>query len=185
MKVILISICSSLSGVISDTNLVLGEGNTSCVAHWLCESQYGDGFSCKVAGGSKDVQTTNCEALIIHYNRWATKKIHIERILESLSQIRNKNRKAFKVVQNATSEVLIELHTLRGRQAVAPTIQVVQLLLFLIYLVVQGVLYVVKKCKKHQARQMEEELEMMESRLMQRKSKRRAAASRKTAQETQ
>ena len=92
---------------------------------------------------------------------------------------------AFQVVQNATSEILIELETLRGRQAVAATIQVVQLLLFLAYLVVQGVVYVVKKCKKHHARQLEEEVEMMESRLMQRKSKRWAAAARKTAQETQ
>ena len=92
---------------------------------------------------------------------------------------------AFEVVQNATSEILSELETLRGRQAVAATIQVVQLLLFLAYLVVQGVVYAVKKCKKHHARQVEEEVEMMESRLMQRKSKRRAAAARKTAQETQ
>ena len=92
---------------------------------------------------------------------------------------------AFEVVQNATSEILSELETLRGRQAVAATIQVVQLLLFLTYLVVQGVLYVVKKCKKHHARKVEEEIEMMESRLMQRKSKRRAAAAKKTAQETQ
>ena len=92
---------------------------------------------------------------------------------------------ALKAVQNATSQILVELDTLRGRQALAATIQVIQLLLFLAYLVVQGVVYTVKKCKKHHARQVEEEVEMMESRLMQRKSKQRAAAARKTAQETQ
>ena len=91
---------------------------------------------------------------------------------------------AFEVVQNATSQILFDLKTLKGRQAVAATTQIVQLLLFLAYLVVQGVVYVVKKCKKHRARQVEEEVEMMESSLMQRKSKRRAAAARKTAQET-
>ena len=54
---------------------------------------------------------------------------------------------AFEVVQNATSEILIELETLRGRQAVAAAIQVVQLLLFLAYLVVQGVVYAVKNAR--------------------------------------
>ena len=105
--------------------------------------------------------------------------------LHTLKQRSVKAATAFEVVQNATSEILIELETLRGRQAVAATIQVVQLLLFLAYLVVQGVVYAVKKCKKPHARQVEEELEMLESRLMQRKSKRRAAAARNTAQDTQ
>ena len=105
--------------------------------------------------------------------------------LHTLKQRSVRAATAFEVVQNATSEILIELETLRGRQAVAATIQVVQLLLFLAYLMVQGVVYAVKKCKKHQARQVEEEVEMMESRLMHRKYKRQAAAARKTAQETQ
>ena len=86
------------------------------------------------------------------------------------------------MVQNAAIQILVELDTLMGRQALAATIQVFQLLLFLVYLVVQGVVCTVKKCKKHRATQVEEEVELMESRLMERKSRIRA---KKTGQETQ
>ena len=81
-------------------------------------------------------------------------------------------------------EVLEELQTLKGRLAAAAVLSVTQLLIVIIYLVVSGVMFLVKRCKKHQAKQMEENLEMMENILMQRKSKRRAAAA-KTTQETQ
>ena len=97
MKVILIFICSSISGVVSDTNLVLVDGSTSCVTDTVCKSQYGDGYACKVAGGSQDVQTTNCEALNVHYNRWATESIKIKIIVNTLNHIINVNRKAFEV----------------------------------------------------------------------------------------
>ena len=40
------------------------------------------------------------------------------------------------------------------------------------------VVYMIKKCKKHQARRNEEELQLMESRLASRKVKRRTAVSR-------
>ena len=89
------------------------------------------------------------------------------------------------LVHNASRSILEELHIVRNQQAVLAALSAFQLFLFLTYLVVQVVLYAVKKCKKHQERQVEEEVELMESRLMQRKSKRRAAAARKTAQETQ
>ena len=84
MKVILILICSSISGVVSDARLVLVDGSTSCGTHGLCKAQNGDGYACKVAGSSQDVQISNCEALNIHYNHWATEKNHIKVILDTL-----------------------------------------------------------------------------------------------------
>ena len=86
MKVILILICSSFSGVYSGhpAHLVLVEGSTSCVTNGLCKAQYGDGYTCKVAGNSKDVQISNCEVLNIHYNCWTTEKVHIKIIIDTL-----------------------------------------------------------------------------------------------------
>ena len=77
------------------------------------------------------------------------------------------------VVQNATSEIIDTLDSLKNRQALAATIQVFQLLLFLGYLFTLAILYAVKKCKQHRARQVEEEVKLMESRLQDRKAKRR------------
>ena len=158
---------------------------------------------------SEEKAVSNCDLLIllgVNNNLFSQENQHISSVLkglgvyalEVLGQLQEvraelhtrkqrsvKAARAFDGVQNATCEILFELDTLRGRQAVAATIQVVQLLLFLAYLVVQVFVYVVKKCKKHHARKVEEEIEMMESRLMQRKSKRRAAAATKTAQATQ
>ena len=74
--------------------------------------------------------------------------------------------------------VLEENKTLRNRQAAAAAISVSQLLIVIIYLLVIGVSYLVKRCKKHQKKLAEEELELIETRLQERKSKRRAAASR-------
>ena len=102
--------------------------------------------------------------------------------LHNCPQRSTKAATALEAVQNTTSQILVELDTLRGRQALAATIQVFQLLLFLAYLVVQGVVCAVKKCKKHSATQVEEEVELMESRLMERRARRRA---KKTGQETQ
>ena len=90
---------------------------------------------------------------------------HVQEVLGQLQEVRGglhnrpqrstKAATALEAVQNATSQILVELDTLRGRQALAATIQVFQLLLFLAYLVVQGVVCAVKKCKKHRARQVE------------------------------
>ena len=131
------------------------------------------------------MQTTNCEALNIYYDRWATKNRFFKITLDTLGQILDKNRKAFEAVQNATSQILFELDTLRGRQAVSAAIQVVQFFLFVSYLFILAILYAVKKCRKHRAALIESEVELMESPLQDRKAKRRAAAAKKAGQETQ
>ena len=76
------------------------------------------------------------------------------------------------------NHLLEENETLRKIQAAAAAISVTQLLIVIIYLLVIGVSYLVKRCKKHQKKLAEEELELIETRLQERKSKRRAAASR-------
>ena len=68
------------------------------------------------------------------------------------------------------------LQTLRGRQAVAAAISVTQLLIVIAYLVVSGLMYVIKCVKEKQAIQLEENLLQMENRLQERKTKRRSAA---------
>ena len=67
---------------------------------------------------------------------------------------------------------------MKNRQAAHGLLGTLQLLLFLAYLGVKIVFYTIGKCKRHQEKLAEEELELIETRLQKRKSKRRAAASR-------
>ena len=124
------------------------------------------------------MQVTNCEALNIHCDRWTREEIPIRHTLKSLQRIIG----TVEAVQNATSQLLFELDTLKGRQAASAALQVAQFFLFAGYLFT---LYTVKKCKKHRTRLMDEEIKLMESRLANRKAKQRAQAARKAAQETQ
>ena len=74
------------------------------------------------------------------------------------------------------NHLLEENETLRKRQAAAAAISVAQLLIFLAYLGTIGISYLVKCFKKQQEKQLVENLELMESRLQERKNKRRSAA---------
>ena len=65
---------------------------------------------------------------------------------------------------------------MKGRQAAAAAISVGQLLIFLAYIGTIGINYLVKCFKKQQEKQLVENLELMESRLQERKTKRRSAA---------
>ena len=84
--------------------------------------------------------------------------------------------------QNATSQLLVELDTLKGRQAASTALQVAQFFLFVGYMLTLSVLYVVRKCKKHRKRLAEEEVELMEQKLQERKARRRAAAAKAKAE---
>ena len=86
--------------------------------------------------------------------------------------------KTVQVTQNVTSQLLIDLQVLKGRQAVAGAIQGAQIFMFLAYLVTISVFYLVKHCKKHQEKVALEEFELLETKLQASKSKRRAAAAR-------
>ena len=85
---------------------------------------------------------------------------------------------AAQVTQITTSQVLAELEILRGRQAVSGAVQVSQVLMFLAYILTVFVVYMVKYCQEARTRHQNQEFELIEARLMERKSKRRAAASR-------
>ena len=79
------------------------------------------------------------------------------------------------IIQAATgfnktlNELVEENKTLKQRQAAAAAISVCQLLLFLAYLGTIGISYLVKCFKKQQEKQLVENLELMESRLQERK----------------
>ena len=70
------------------------------------------------------------------------------------------------------------MDTVKNRQAVAAAVSTFHLLLFLAYLGVKIVVYTIGKCKRHQEKLVEEELELMETQLQESKTKRIAAASR-------
>ena len=79
-------------------------------------------------------------------------------------------------------QVLEELEVLRGRLAAAAVLSLTQLAIVLVYLIVTGVLYFKKCVKKHMKRQAEEEVELMEQKLQERKARRRATAAKAKAE---
>ena len=82
---------------------------------------------------------------------------------------------------NATThqhgQVLEELEVLRSRLAAAAVLSLTQLAIVVVYLIIAGVLYVKKFVEKDRFAALESNLQEMESRLQERKAKRRAAAS--------
>ena len=76
----------------------------------------------------------------------------------------------------AIANIATELNMLKGRQAASAALQVIQFLLFAGYLITLAVNYVVRKCKKYRKKKVEEEVELLEQKLQDRKSRRRAAA---------
>ena len=80
------------------------------------------------------------------------------------------------VGHNATTAAIAEeLNVLKGRQAASAALQVIQFLLFAGYLITLAVNYAVRKCKKYRKKRGEEEVELLEQKLQDRKSRRRAA----------
>ena len=109
---------------------IVASGGSSCATNALCKkADPSDGFTCK-AGGSQTY--TSCELLGVHYERWAAEAVLSEHLFEELHKIREAvqpGQEAFEEVrgaireinlrlqvgQNATSQLLAELDTLRGR----------------------------------------------------------------------
>ena len=171
----LILLCSSINGAITaKLEVAHMDGSDDCSKDALCKSNPVDGFFCKVAGGNQDVTVTNCEALNVHYTQWSSKDI-IKRIsLDALSQI----QQPISTVHNATRANSEEVDTVKGRLAVAAVLSFTQLAIVLVYLITIGVMYIKKCVEKHQAQQMETNLQAMEAELEERKTKRRTTASR-------
>ena len=78
--------------------------------------------------------------------------------------------------QNATSQLLTELDTLKGRQAVSAAVQASQVFLFVVYLLTIITIYVVKRCQKVREESQRREFELLERKLLSNKARRRAAA---------
>ena len=114
----------------------------------------------------------------------------IEKLLVDFTEL----VKIVQVTQNSTSQLLfqcnssqllIDLQTLRGLQAVSGAVQVGQVLMFVAYLLTIAVLYMVKHCNKHRERLAQSEFELLEAKLQANKAKRRAASARaKSAPQT-
>ena len=93
--------------------------------------------------------------------------------------------KTVKVTQNVTSQLLVDLQVLKGRQAVAGAIQGAQVFMFLAYLSTIFVFYLVKHCKKHHEKAATTRREEFEQLYQASRSKRRAAAARAAKQSPQ
>ena len=79
-------------------------------------------------------------------------------------------------LQNATSRLLTELDTVRGRQAAGAAVQASQVLMLVGYFLTIISVYVVKRCQKVSEKSKRKEFERLEMQLRSSKAKRRAAA---------
>ena len=98
-------------------------------------------------------------------------RAQLEKLLVDFAELVNVT-----VGQNATSQLLAELDTLRGRQAVSAAVQVCQVLMFVAYLLTILTIYFVKRCQKVREKSQRKEFELLEKKLLSNKAKRRAAA---------
>ena len=163
----------SVSSIIDTT---IASDSTSCVHDALCKVAPGhtDGFSCNPGSTSSSGQPVGCDVLNILYDRWEAKAKVIAHLFKEVGKIRN-----------TTSQLLTDLQTLRGRQAVSGAVQGGQVFMFLGYLGTIAVFYLVKHCRKHQEQVARTEFEFLEAKLQASKSKRRAAAARAGKQSPQ
>ena len=154
----------------------IASDSTSCVHDALCKVAPGhtDGFSCNPGSTSSSGQPVGCDVLNILYDRWEAEAKVIAHLFKEVGKIRN-----------TTSQLLTDLQTLRGRQAVSGAVQGGQVFMFVAYLVTIAVFYLVKHCKKHQQEVARTEFELLEAKLQASRSKRRAAAARADKQSPQ
>ena len=77
---------------------------------------------------------------------------------------------------NATSQLQIELDTLRGRQAASAAVQASQVLMLVVYFLTILSIYVVKRHQKVREKAQQKDFELLEKQLRSSRAKRRAAA---------
>ena len=114
---------------------------------------------------------TSCEVLraIEYHQLWTF--TYGERILVDITELA-------KVTSRQNVLVLEELDVLKERLAIAAILSFTQLAIVVMYFITIGVLYIKKCVEKHRATVLEADLQGMEARLQERKTKRRTAASR-------
>ena len=161
---------------VTSFDTTIARGSTSCVHDSLCKIAPGhtDGFTCNPGSSSSSAQPVACDVLNVLYDRWEAEA----KVLSHLFKEVGKMLKATQVTQNTTSQLLAELQTLRGRQAVSAAVQVSQVLMFVGYLLTILIVYMVKRCQKASERKQNQEFELIEQKLQANKAIRRAAAAR-------
>ena len=111
--------------------------------------------------------------------------VYLKRTVEAIEVVVEELVKLVNVTKANVTQILIDLQTLRGRQAVSGAVQGGQVFMFVAYLVTIAVFYLVKHCRKHQEKVARTEFELLETKLQASRSKRRAAAARADKQSTQ
>ena len=111
--------------------------------------------------------------------------VYLKRTVEAIEVVVEELVKLVNVTKANVTQILIDLQTLRGRQAVSGAVQGGQVFMFVAYLVTIAVFYLVKHCKKHQQEVARTEFELLEAKLQASRSKRRAAAARADKQSPQ
>ena len=111
--------------------------------------------------------------------------VYLKRTVEAIEVVVEELVKLVNVTKANVTQILIDLQTLRGRQAVSGAVQGGQVFMFVAYLVTIAVFYLVKHCRKHQQEVARTEFELLEAKLQASRSKRRAAAARADKQSPQ
>ena len=135
------------------------------VANWVAEALENQ------VGLSTDLGKIEAEAVGV--------RAQLETLLADSTLQSTEIRELLEIVgatQNATSQLLTELDTLRGRQAVSAAVQASQVLMLVVYFLTTISIYVVKRCRKVREKSQRKEFELLEKQLRSSKAKRRAAA---------
>ena len=135
------------------------------VATWVAEALENQ------VGLSTDLGKIEAEAVGV--------RAQLETLLSGFTLQSTEIRELLEIVgatQNATSQLLTELDTLRGRQAASAAVQASQVLMLVVYLLTAISIYVVKRCRKVREKSQRKEFELLEKQLRSSKAKRRAAA---------
>ena len=127
----------------------------------------------------KDLSLRDLELLV----GYAITTADFEELVNTVQAILNATSQL--LLQCNTTQLLIDLQVLKGRQAVGGAVQGGQVFMFLAYLVTIAVFYLVKHCRKHQEEVARTEFELLEAKLQANRSKRRAAAARAGKQSPQ
>jgi hypothetical protein len=126
---------------------------------------------------NQDVALENQNSLSTDLGKIEAEAVSVRAQLETLlADFTLQSTEIREATQNATNQLLTELDTLRGRQAVSAAVQVSQVLMFVVYLLTTISVYIVKRCRKVREKSQRKEFELLEKKLLSNKAKRRAAA---------
>ena len=170
---------------VTSLDTTIASDSTNCVHYALCKTVPGhtDGFTCNPGSTSSSGQPVGCDLLNAHYDRWEAEAKVLAHLFKEIGKIQNATSQL--LLQCNSTQLLIDLQILKGRQGVSGAVQGGQVFMFLAYLGTIAVFYLVKHCRKHQEKVARTEFELLETKLQASRSKRRAAAARAGKQSPQ